>query len=366
MLTRYAYLENDYNLANSGTRTTDIKIIDPITALWIEAKCANGVTYNHDSPMHLCISAIEVIDGSTVLFSLDGAELLGYVCGQLGFMPHQQVNETGYDLNSLALPIMFGRFLGDTQYAFDPRKFTNPQVRITWDLATLTTVGATGFSDGDMSYTLMAQIMEGAPAPIGFIQAKEVFTYTTAVGVEYIDLPIDLPYVALMVRCVAGARHWYTAITDIKLSIDGDKQVPIDMKCEDLQNFLFLRQPRLEYRHLFHKTSAETIKLLLKEHEHVVLMNEESYDMVHAYSNWGYGEQTIAMYSSGTPTTSYYNMGAHVTGYWPYHCIYIPFGDLQKPTEWFPVRGLNSVRLELTGGVAALSNYICLAQERRY
>jgi len=55
---RYAYLRNDYGLANSGEETVDIKIREPITALWLEMRCANGAEYNHANPMHLNIDAV--------------------------------------------------------------------------------------------------------------------------------------------------------------------------------------------------------------------------------------------------------------------------------------------------------------------
>lgn len=366
MTTRHAYLEKDASLGNSGTRTTDVKITDPISALWLELRCNNGSSWNHGSPMHLCISAIEVIDGSAVLFSLDGPELLGKVCAELRFMPQQRFNEIANDPSSLTLPIMFGRFLGDEKYAFDPRRYRNPQVRVTWNLAAVNAVAATGFADGGLTMTLIAEIMEGAPAPNGFLQSKEIYTYTTAAGVEYIDLPTDHPYVALLMRFVGTTQHWFSIVSNIKLSIDGDKQVPLDLVGEDMQQLLMLRQPPLHYRHLFHIKDSDTLLPVLKEVEGVQLLSEDGQDITFMYSNYEYGQRPVYLWRAGSTYGSYNNTGANIRGYCPFHCVYWPFGDLMKPSEWFQVRGRNSVRLELTGGIASKAAYVCLVQERSY
>lgn len=366
MLTRHAYLEKDVALGNSGTRTIDIKTRHPITALWLEMKCNNGTSWNHNSPMHLCVSSIEIIDGSTVLFSLDGPELLGKVCAELGFMPQQRFNDIAGDPQSLALPIMFGRFLGDPLYALDPRRLANPQVRVTWNLATVNAVAVTGYADGGLTMTLIAEVMEGAPTPAGFLSSKEVYTYTTATGTEYIDLPTDGAYVGLLLRFVATTSHWFSVVSNIKLSIDGDEKVPIDLVGEDMQYLLMLRQPPLHYRHLFHIKDSDTLYPILKELEGVQLISEDTQDIVYMYSNYEYGQRPVYLQQAGSAYGSYVNSGGNVRGYCPFHCVYWPFGDLQEPAEWFQVGRNQSIRLELTGGIASKAAYVCLVQERRY
>lgn len=363
MARRFTYLEKDKSLGNSGEHTVDITIQDPITQIWVEMRCNNGASWNHANPMHLNIDALEIIDGSTVLWSLDGAEMLGMVSQILGYMPYQRVCEIPNDPQSLALPILFGNFLGDVERSFDPRRFVNPQLRVKWNLANVNAVGATGFADSGLTMTAIAEVMEGAPAPTRMLSAKEVYTYTAAAGTEYIELPRDYPYKGLMIRPVATTSHWYEVISNLKLNVDGSKWVPFDIGGEDLQYLLFQRTPMLHYRHLFHCKSGDTIYPILKEVENLMAINEESYDMTHSYINYEYGQQSIYMYNAGTATTSYFNMGAMVTGYFPFHCVYIPFGDPNKPEEWFQAQQFGSVRLELTG-LLARSVYVCLLQDR--
>lgn len=362
---RYQYLQKDLALDNSGEKTVDIKIQDPITQMFLEMRCNNGASGNHANPMHLNIDAVELIDGATVLWSLDGAEMLGMVCGQLGHMPYQRVCEISSDPQTLSLPLLFGNFIGDTVRSFDPRRFTNPQFRVKWNLANVNTVGADGFADAGLTMTLIAEVMEDAPAPRSMLSAKEVYTYTAAAGTEYVPMRRDHPYKAMLIRAVATTSHWWEVISNLKLDLEGGRKVPFDIAAEDLQYLLFQKQPRLEYRHLFHVTSGDTLYPILKELENVMAINEESYDATHSYINYEYGRQTIYQYNAGSATVSDFNMGAMVTGYFPFHCVYIPFGDPLKPEEWFNAPAWKSIELELTG-LLARSIYICLLQDLVY
>ena len=128
MLYRRTYLESRTSLGNSGQRVTDINVRDPITALWVEFRCANGATDNVANLLSQCVSAIEVIDGAKVLYSLDGCEALALSAYHLGRLPDQLVSEWGGVTQNLSIVIPFGRYEGDTELSFDPTRFVNPQV----------------------------------------------------------------------------------------------------------------------------------------------------------------------------------------------------------------------------------------------
>ncbi len=363
---RYSYLRNDYGLDNSGEETVDIKIREPITALWLELRCANGANHNINNPIHATVDAVELIDGSTVLWSLDGFQMLGMVCGQLGFMPQQRFNELPGDDASLALPILFGNFLGDVERSFDPTRFLAPQVRVKWNLANLQGVGGGGFKDGDLTMTLIAEVMEDAPSPRSMLMAKEVYTYTTVAGTEYVPLRRDYPYKGMMIRPVATTSHWWEVISNLKLDLDGGAKVPFDLGAEDFQYLLFQRQPRLSLRQTFWVNDSYTIYPVLKEIEGFAPVSEFGTDCVLGYYNYEYGQQTIRVFQNGSATTTCPNIGAEVTGHFPYHCIYIPFGDPLKPETWFNAPAWQSILLELLGATADRAVSICLLQDRTY
>ena len=366
MLYRHTYLEKDRSLANSGERTVDINIQDPITALWIELRCANGANTNYHNPMHECVSAIEVIDGSEVICSVNGEQLLAMVCNELGYFPHQRFSALGGDVQTLALPIMFGRYLGDKEFSFDATKFYNPQLRLNWNLATNQAVGTGGFADAGLTLTVIAKVMPAAARPSAYLMRKEHYTWSTVVGTEYIDLPTDAPYRALMFRGHKVAYHPYGVISDLKLNCDGGAFVPMDVAVEDLLYLEMMRQPRLNYRIADLLNNGATFYSYLNELEDVSLNSESTNDCVLGYFNYEYGSRLVSVYVAGAASTNDVNVGAHVHGYCPFGYIVVPFGDQKDPADWFPASTFKSIRLEAKGAVATSECDICLVQEKRY
>jgi len=366
MFHRYTYLEKDRALANSGERTVDINLRDPITCLWVEVRCANGASWNHHNPMHACVSDIEVIDGANVLYSLDGYQAYALACAQLGQAPQQKFSALGGDPQSIAVPINFGRFLGDQEYALDPKRFVNPQLRVKWNLAAVNAVGATGFADAGATLTVIADVMEGVADPRSMLMAKEVYTWTSAVGTEYIDLPVDYPYRALMYRGYLASYHPFGVISNVKLSCDAGRFVPMDVAGEDLLFLLMRTQPRLSYRISDHLKDGDTFYSYMTELEDVSMNVENSLDTVASYYNYEYGNQTVHVYVAGSASGSYINIGCHVHGYCPFGYLYVPFGRPEEPGEWFRASEFRSIRAEMLGAVASGSCALCLVQDRAY
>jgi len=366
MRKRWTYLEKDKALSDSGEMTSDITISDPITALWVEMRCANGASWNHNNPMHDCVSDIEVIDGAEVIHSLDAQQLLARACADLRYMPHQRFSELGGDPASIALPIMFGRSLEDTEYALDPKRFLNPQVRLKWDLATNQAVGATGYATGGLTATIIAECLEDVPAPKGFLLAKEHYTWTSAAGVEYIDLPRDRKYRGLLYKSYLASYHPYGVVSNVKLNCDGGKYVPLDVEVEDLLYLMMMRQPALRYRSASHLKDSDTLYSHLTELESVMAICENQGDVVPGYANYEYGNQTFWVYAAGSASGSYMNIGLEVHGYCPFGYIYIPFGRPEVVEDWFDPTIYGSVRLEATGAVASGACAVCVVQERLY
>lgn len=366
MLYRRTYLESRMSLADSGQRVTDINVRDPITALWVEFRCANGATDNIKNLMADCITGIEVIDGAKVLYSLDGYEALALASYQLGRMPDQLVSELGGVTQNLSVPILFGRYEGDTELAFDPTKFTNPQVRITWNLATIQAVGAAGFATAGLVVTIMAIVMEGAPAPRAMLMHKEHYTYTTVAGVEYVDLPTDYPYRGLLFRGDLTAYALYGVVNNLKLNCDAGKYIPVDMRMTDLIRYLSMSHSAFGYEHQFHVANGTTIYFITKYGEKVSFTCQDTNDEVFKYADGAKGEGALAVYKAGSADTNKVNVYAAVWGYTPFRCLYVPFGRQDMPGDWFPAPTFKNIRLEATGAVASGTGYVCLSQEYAY
>lgn len=366
MLYRRTYLADNLTLPDSGTRTIDINVTDPITALWIKVQATNGGTSNRSNTIAECITAIEVIDGADVLYSMSGMQALALACAQLGGMPRQEVSEIAGDVWTFEFPIMFGRFMGDKPYAFDPSRFKNPQLRVSWNMATVTAVGATGFLTAVTQLSVVAHVMEGAPAPSRFLMSKNIYTWTgAAAGWEYIDLPTDYPWRGMLCRGFLAANPWHWCWDQTRLNCDGGKYIALNERGWDLVNQNTLLQPRLHYRHDFFAINNSNAVCILKEYETLVALPASSDDQVLAYTNAGAGQGTLRLYQAGGAEGTLTRVIAAVSGWLPYANLYMPFGIQSEPNDWFPATMFKGVKLEVRAGVAS-AMAVALTQDRAY
>jgi len=367
MFYRQTYLADNMGLADSGTRTFDINVTDPITALWVKFQATNGGTSNRGNTLPPCISAIEVIDGADVLYSMDGAEAMALACYQLGKMPRQEVSENPDDPVTFTVPIMFGRMFGDPEYAFDPAKFVNPQIRISWNLATVRAVGATGFLTGTLQVSIVAHIMEGAGAPSHLLMPKEVYTWTSvAAGTEYIDLPTDYPYRGMLLRGVLAGNPWHWMYDQIRVNCDGGKFIAMNQRGWDLINQMSMYQRRFHYRHDFYAGDGVTLATVLGEFETIAMLPSVVVDCVAEYSSTGAGNGSLQVRTAGALDAANHKWQADVSGYNPYDGVYIPFGRQDMPGDWFPATAFKGIKLEIRGGVNNALMYVALVQDRAY
>ena len=228
MRTREATIHAEESYAAAGTAIYPIRETDPISRILIPFGVTVGAAARlaHHSN---ALTKIEIVDGSDVLFSMDGCALdgIGRLDGNGGAgqwtSPSASVTEYGN------LAIDFGRFLYDKELAFDPTKFKNPQLKITRSLsvaeATCTAV----------ILAAHAYVMEGLSAsPRGFLMKKEQKSWTAvAAAWEYTQLARDYVYrrifLKALTKTIGVETHWSRA----RLSEDNDKRIPFDVLVDD-------------------------------------------------------------------------------------------------------------------------------------
>jgi len=193
MRTRDVYLARDETLPDSGLKYVKLDVSYPISQLVIEIEVTNGATSCLDHEIHDDITSIEVIDGSNVLFSLSGKQCVGMYALTTGKFSPQVLTEVGGATQKETFIVPFGRFLYDPEYAFDPKKFTNPQLAISYSFTISSTAG---FATGTAKLTVVARCMEEGYGPLkGFLMTKAHYPFTATANQEYsIDLPRDYPY----------------------------------------------------------------------------------------------------------------------------------------------------------------------------
>lgn len=359
---RLATILSRLAVASDYTETIDLNLADPVSQFQIVYESTGAASGSPDHHAAKCITKIELVDGSDVLFSLSGQE-----CQAVDWYHNRRepANNLIY-LNGqnceMVFNINFGRFLYDPLFAFDPRKFSNPQLKITISR------GAGGVSSTAGFIQVLAKIFDGKTVePEGFLMHKEVKNYGLgAASHEYTDLPTDYPYRKLFIAAHREANAMDWLINTIKLSEDNDRKIPFNASLYQLLRAI-AGQSR-PYREVivgamggatgnFYCTPNYWPKLTVSSWE----SSNNPYTITVMGGDGGKGD----MYGESTITN--YNLA--VEGYAPHGAIEIPFGIQDDPGDWYDVTGLGSLKLDILSGAGrttADTVQVFLQQLRKY
>lgn len=344
------------DLGAAGTKVIDINIADIISRIDIIFRTKNKSNAFSDHPASN-ITKIELVDGSDVLFSLNGreAQALNFY-DRLRPVDNHMTGSNGEWMRAV-FGIDFGRFLFDPLLAFDPTKFTNPQLKITYD----ENLACTTANENYM--TVQAHLFdELKPTPTGFLMSKCIYTYTPEAGAyEYLGLPTDYPFRKLLFGSHQETRTFTQMIAEMKLSEDNDKRVPMDMTGDEL--FYLMKQLYPEYIenvYMAIQTSATAFRVTPSEDAVIVGAKTSTVKgLFLIFSNGGL--------ATGTVETAAETVYMLCKGYIPHGLVSIPFGDPAAPDLWYDVTKIGSLQLRLKAGPSLGSSPLAqiITQQRR-
>lgn len=342
----------------SGVLVHDINMQDPISEIVIGMDLTNSVQDMTAHPV-AAITKIELVDGSDVLYSLNGyeAEAQDWYNNGGHFRSNYNIFLNGNNVQRF-IGIHFGRYLWDPEYAFDPSKFKNPQLRISYNCAL---GGNTGSA---IYFTLWANMFdEFVPSLKGFFMTKELKQYTMAANAHnYTDMPLDYPYRSIYFRPFLIDTEPNQAVANIKLSEDQDKKIPFDLGGVDITRTLMGQYPAVietayfminsvAARYIYHGATTRVTSVAAEWRTSVPVRYYGFYG--------GDGGRSLARASNTA------NSQVHTQGHIP-HCVYeLSCGIKNDPSTYYDVRNLGSLRLDITGGAAA-QGYIFVEQVREY
>lgn len=235
MRTRKVYLLKDDTFIAARTKTIDVNVVDPIASIDIIVEMTNGSAMTEASVVkpHDEFTTIELVDGSDVLCSLSMEEWQGLNFPEMGKPPFMNLTLEDNAVQQEQCHINFGVSRHDANHYLRPGDFSNLQLRIT---NTYTTAAATSWAASGHQISVIANIIEeGLGAYDGFLSAKSMYGYTAVSGaVEVIDMPRDYPYRMLMLQSEKTAKNPYENLTEIKMSCDADKYIPVDVDIDHL------------------------------------------------------------------------------------------------------------------------------------
>lgn len=341
---RHAEILASQDLGESGTKIIDIDLADVVSRMTVIFQPVGASVAILGHPV-LSISKIELIDGSDVLHSLTGKQ------GQaLNIFDTKNpiVQELDYRIGGTPLiyyNIDFGRFLWDEQLAFDPKRFTNPQLKITFD------ENAYDASVDSHAFMVYAHVFdEKVISPNAYLMAKEIKSYTgVAGGYEYTDIPTDYPIRKLVLQGEMVGEGVRAIIQEIRLSEDNDKRVPIDGDIHALRAFLDSLVP--DAVDIVRATVAETSTVLYCTPHNLasVVQSVDTPDKVPSSGACSGGRFWAEM------ETAAGNVQFQIRGKNPHGCICLPFGNQDDPGDWYDVTRLGNLKLRIKGGGSAAS-----------
>jgi len=346
-------------VADSGTYILDLDITDPLTRLEVGFYVTNGASVIKETPPASVVSKIEVVDGGMVLYSLTGQEALAAGAYDLKVYPSRFLTELANNPQLDNMVIAFGRYMGDREYAFDPRKFRNPQLRVTW-------AKASGHLTGGCKLRVSGTLLEGIAAPTACLLWKEIESFTsTASGEHVTELPTDWPYDKLMVRAYISTANMINIITRLKLDCDSGKYVPFDFTTEYFM-----------YRQRAYVNDLET---------EMQCVRDDGERCQHWMGNGAYvggnncgGSTIVGVVCSGMDAINAVlktDAGAaasavpfmmHPRGH-AFESTYMwPFGRSEVADDWFSASTFGSIKLRLTQGLASGAVGVAVRQARPY
>jgi len=340
----------------AGTKTLDVKLSEKISRIQIRYEPVNGSHVQTAHPAK-CVSKIELVDGSDVLMSLSGQEAQA-----LDFYDTKQGREYEMDMRD-GMPdqeffnLNFGRKLWDPLLAFDPTKFSNPQLKITHNRL------SGGSVPGSSYLSVYADVFdEKAITPIGWLMSKDFYTYTVTAGAyQPIDLPKDYVLRKLMIQAQVVATIFTEQLDELRISEDNQRKVPIDTGLYQFIAGIMKKYP------LYSEIIMQT--LLGPGNSNCYVTPGEGVNVAPGvvgdatvYRTAATGGGRVILYASANTVCM-----SHVTGYMPHGCLPVEFGDPDDPDDWYDITKIGSLELRLhaPGGATASPN-IVLQQLRKY
>jgi len=348
--------------ASDTTKIIDITLRDPVSQFIIiheEYNSASGTPTAHPAR---CISKIEVVDGSDVIFSLSGVE------AQAVDWYHRKVNPacpvfyvpTLY--NNQVFVLNFGRTLWDPLFAFDPKKFSNPQLKISIDVDAGGLVPSTGY------LTVLAKIFdEKSITPVGFLMHKQVKDYALAASAhEYTDLPRDYAIRKLFARIQKYGTGPDYAFDNIKLSEDNDKRIPFNHTISQILNGIVGEQNPLMESYICEGWTSPTYAYGMMTYwpTYSATIWETTALAVELSVIEGDGGRFRIDHEGGPGNTQVLGRG------WvPHGAIELAFGVQDDPDDWYDVTKVGNLRLDIKSASGMTSSESCqvfVQQLRKY
>lgn len=232
---RRLLLDNETQTSDSATRRIPLPRKGALSALELRTRITNGATAGEEHIVN-AIDRVEVVaDGSNVLFSLEGVELLRWAWYWLKRFPPQVWNEAAAAVQQLTLPILFGRSVGDPNFWLDLSQYRDVELRIQYS----PTISTTGFMSGTTEFHIPMWVDDSSSPPgprLGFLRTTQVKAFTSAAsGEEVTELSRLYKYMDILVYAREAGIADGVDITKAEIRVDDKRLIPFTGTWDDIQ-----------------------------------------------------------------------------------------------------------------------------------
>lgn len=361
---RRATIAAPYDPGVSGTEIIQIYLKELVSRFIIRFGITIATAGHMTDILAAAIKKIEIVDGSTVLFSLSGPEAVASAFYRTGIFPIEHLSLTIGDIAYFEVPINFGRWLWDTMLAFDPSRFVSPQLRITWD-STIPNAAVT-----TTSLAVYADVMDNVgTAPTGIILSKEQNQYNLAASAhKYVDLPVDYALSRILFRVESYHDSPSVIIDNFKFSYDQDAYVFVDQAAPQYIDALTMRYPTILQDIVLDNDVAQDFLYTPIVEKQEISINYDETPFVTASTRFSIPSflgKEIALSAS----VDIKKLTARLSGLLPHGVIPFDFGILNDPTTWYHPQATTKFRADIlttnqiSGGDTA---YVVTEQLRPY
>lgn len=352
MYLREHVMEDDKSLDDSGALGFPINITELITGFLLKYKVTNDSAVASNVEPENTISKIELTDGGTTYMSMTGREAVAIAAYEMGVWPPHWYCEAASANQRITIPILFGRYMGDPEFAFDPRKLTNPQIKVTWAKNAL-------HAADSVSLGIIARVMEGVASPGKCLLTKGVESWTGgSSGVNPIQMWVDHPYRRLFIRSYLYGSLLSSLFSHLKLSTEADKIVFFDCDSAEFQEILRVMHGEFKVRKYdYFETGALDYKNCLIDGRTLAVGTPGTQDLFGMFWASGANYYSTRVYDdSGAETAC--NIQVQITGEFPHATYCYQFGRPMEPETWLNVSAFKNLTLFLTEGGAAANSVL--------
>lgn len=357
---REALLLAPEDMGPSGTKAIDLDVDQMISRIAIRFRTTK-VQYGMNAPGPANILKIEVVDGSTVLHSTTGYEnqALAYYSHPGVSMEHGQHIQTQSEVD--LYHINFGRHLWDTQLAFNPKKATNPQLKIQWD----EDVADTSVVANELE-VILHLFDEKTITPMGFLGAIEHHSYTCGAENSYesVNLPMDRVIRQILVRAYRDGFEPWTTLKEARLDENSLQRIPFEhTSLEDFYRRMKAVERPIETPLIVEPTNAAR----------TFYVPQTDYWATAVFANVAANQDP---YINGTDmkggkadirSTANAQAVAIARGYLPWHSYRFALGLPDDPADWYdPAGKLPRLRLRAGSNGTAGTAQVVLEQLIKY